>query len=76
VSKERLLQLWLDALEQPIGVLLRTNDPNRAKQLLYRVRAEAKLDALANLQLRTSPFPDGDLIICHGATPEAKELNL
>lgn len=57
------------ALAEPFGLVLQTSDAGRARQLLYRARAEAHDPGLAILQIRTSPFPDGDLVICH---PPAK----
>ena len=56
--------LLYQALAEPIGILLKTSDPLRARQALYRARADAKDEALAVLQIRSSPFPDGDLLIC------------
>jgi len=72
------LSLWLQAKNEPIGVVLRTNDPHRAKQQLYRARADAGMPELVNLQLRTSPFDEGQLVIVRGAGggPKALEAKL
>lgn len=62
------------ALVEPIGLLLRTNDRERARQALYRARQTLGDPALTRLQLRVSPLADGDLVIVKaheiGPTPE------
>ncbi len=62
------LQLILyQALGEPIGLLLEVSDFARARQALYRARAEAKDPDLAGLQFRASPGLDGgNLIIVKG----------
>jgi hypothetical protein len=75
-AKLDLLPLWIVAEQEPVGLLLRTNDVARAKAQLYRARADAGIPALAQMQIRTSPFPDGDLVLCRGPTPTFKELDL
>lgn len=51
------------ALAEPIGLLLATNDPERARAKLYAAR-KAALDAeLDVLQIRMSPFAEGELVI-------------
>ena len=70
-----LIGLWLAAADEPIGLLLRSSDPGKAKQLLYRARTAGVAQghtALAHMQLRTSPFPDGDLVICRGQATQAQ----
>lgn len=73
-----LLSIWQSALEQPIGVVLQTNDSQRARQALYRARADANDERLNTLQILTSLFPDGDLLIRHNprraSAPPAPDL--
>lgn len=46
--------LILEALAEPLGLLLRTSDPERTKQALYR--AKTRLGSMASeLQIRTWP---------------------
>ncbi len=51
--------LCLRAASEPIGLLLRASDPGRARNALY---AAAKRRGL-KLQIRMSPFSDGDLLL-------------
>lgn len=66
MTANEALNFWLTALSEPIGLLLSTNDPHRAKTLLYRARANSGDERLADLQIRTSPFQGGELVICKG----------
>lgn len=59
-----LLGILYSALAEPIGLVLRTSNTERARQRLYKARADAKDGSLAGLQIRVSPFDDGDLVIC------------
>lgn len=72
------LQLILQAaLAEPIGLVLRTNDRERARQRLYAARVKLADPAFATLQIRISPFTDGDLVICKETVrpnAESKEL--
>lgn len=53
------------ALAEPIGLLLSTNDPERARQRLYTARRATGDPALAVLQFKMSPWPgQGQLVIC------------
>lgn len=60
---------WLPLLDRamasPVGLLLSTNDIARAKAQLYAARASAG-GVFDSLQIRTSPWPDGDLVLCKG----------
>jgi hypothetical protein len=60
-----LTGLLYSALAEPIGLLLSASDRNRARQALYQARVQAADPALAELQIRASPWPEGDLVICH-----------
>ena len=62
------LAILHEALAEPYGLVLQTSDTTRARQALYKARAEANDPALAVLQVRISPFDDGDLVICHPPT--------
>lgn len=62
---EELVSILDAALAEPFGIIIQTSDTVRAKMSLYRARAAANRPELAYLQIRTSPFPEGDLIICH-----------
>jgi hypothetical protein len=63
------------ALQEPIGLVLVTNDPHRARQRLYRARTEIQDPALEILQIRMSPLggsgssAPGDLVICKRQEP-------
>lgn len=59
------IPIWYAALRAPIGVLLRTSDPAKARHLLYAARRAALDPGLDNLQILFSPLPEGDLVICH-----------
>jgi len=65
------------ALAEPIGLVVRTSDRDRARQQLYQARTKAGDDALKDLQFRVSPFSEGDLVVCHQrplvAAPMASE---
>lgn len=51
------------ALAAPIGLVLRTSDPERARQALYASRRAAQDPDLDILQIRTVGVPDGDLVL-------------
>lgn len=67
-----LQSLLADALSEPLGLVLRTNDPARARQQLYSARAQSSDPSFAQLQIRIWPGPDGDLVIVKGEAPRAK----
>jgi hypothetical protein len=57
-----LLHFWYSALASDRGVILRTNDPERAKQRLYAARREAKDPDLDGIAICTSPTaPESEL---------------
>ena len=68
IPREALLVILQTAADEPLGLILRTSDTARARALLYKIRAESGDPRLASLQLRASPFPEGDLVICHPPT--------
>lgn len=49
------------ALAEPIGLLLRTNDPGRCRQRLYAARRE--MPEASGLQFRMWIAEDGDLVV-------------
>ena len=56
------LALLYRALQAPIGIAVRSNDPARAKALLYRARSEANDPQLSRLTFRISPLAVGSEI--------------
>ncbi len=57
-------ELLYQALREPIGVLVQVSDFARARQALYRARADAEDPELNQLQFRLSPgLAGGNLII-------------
>lgn len=65
------------AANEPIGIVLVTNDPVRCRAALYRARMTENNPRYADLQFRMWPYEDGDLVICHEQTaPAPKATNL
>lgn len=61
---EILLEILYAALDEPIGLLLSTpQGMERVRNGFYLARDLSQDPALSELQLRSSPFPDGDLVI-------------
>jgi hypothetical protein len=70
------LPLLHKALASPFGIVIKTNDPQRAKGKLYAARQLAPSDeaqTLAGLQIRTSSEA-GQLWIVKGSAPKASPL--
>lgn len=65
LSREALLIILQAALDEPLGLLIRTSDTTRCRAALYKARTDSGDARLSSLQIRMSPFPDGDLVICH-----------
>ncbi len=62
--QDQLRAILYQALGEPIGLLLQCSDWAKARQSLYRARAEAADPQLASLQFRASPgLAGGNLII-------------
>lgn len=58
------LQLLLyEALAEPIGLLIETEDRQGLTAKLYKARRDARDPTLNQLQLRASPLGEGTLII-------------
>lgn len=67
-------ELLYEALASPAGLLLKTNDPGRARAALYTARRKAEDRTLAGLQFRFCPPQyDGDLMIVKGPMPDEKK---
>lgn len=62
--QDQLRAILYSALGEPIGLLLQCSDWAKARQALYRARAEAQDPQLDSLQFRASPgLEGGNLII-------------
>lgn len=68
-----LVALLDQALVATFGLLLRCSNPGKAKAQLYAARAASADRRYAQLQIRTSPWADGDLVLVRGA--DRPELN-
>ena len=68
ITKDDLVMILQRALAEPVGLLLQASDFNLARARLYKARAEALDPAMSRLQFRSSPFPEGNLVICKGGT--------
>ncbi len=74
-QKLEFMSIWYQALEQPLGLVLRTSDPARARQALYAARAEAQDEALGQLQIRMWQGENGEnLVIVHLGKIDGAEL--
>ena len=74
---DQLIAILHAALAEPIGLVLATDDPTRARAALYRARMTENNPDLADLQIRMWPYEEGDLIICHSSkAPASKPNNL
>ena len=76
MTRDEFLALLYQALGEPIGLLLQCSNPGLARQRLYAARASARDPALGGLQIRMSPFPEGNLVICKGQTPLPGQLQI
>jgi len=64
MTQTQQMQLLLyEALAEPIGLLLTSNDPPRALQRLQAARREARDPELAQLIIRVSPIAEGEIVI-------------
>jgi hypothetical protein len=75
--ENRDLVLWLyEALGQPIGLLLHSDDPFRLCERLHNQKAKCEDESLAILQFRVVDFPEGNVAICKIAGTAAADLGL
>jgi hypothetical protein len=59
-----MLEFWYEALSEPIGIVLVTNNLEAAKQALYKARRDCGDSDLASLTIRVNPLaPDRELFI-------------
>ena len=66
-SDQQIAELLYQVLQTPIGLLISTNDPVRAKSKLYALRAKLADPELKRVQIRASPWPDqGQLVLIKG----------
>jgi hypothetical protein len=65
LERQALEQALLAALAESIGVIVEVSDPTAVRNALYRVRAKLADPAMTDLQIRVSPFAEGQLVICH-----------
>jgi len=65
------LEFWYTALGQPFGIVIETDDPERARQRLYAARRDAQDHDLAKLSVVQSPTNPAHLWIIHKETPSA-----
>lgn len=63
-SRGALVELLLLALAEPIGLLVKTSDPAKLRASLYRARQASGDPDLSGLQIRMSPLPGGELVLC------------
>lgn len=58
-----LTEILYQAAAEPIGLLIQSNDPERLRRRLWRLRDLAEDPTLENLQICPSPLADGPLVI-------------
>lgn len=64
MSQHRYLQQFLyQALGQPWGLLVSTDDPVRTQQKLYAAKYTSRDPALAGVEIKLSPVDGGELVI-------------
>lgn len=63
----RLQAILYQALNEPIGLVLRTSDAVKARMRLYQARAASGDEALDRLQFRLAPWGRAELLITKGA---------
>ena len=62
-SYDFLIPLLYQALAEPIGLLLQVSDPELLRARLYAARKKTQDQDLQGLQIRSSPFEEGNLLI-------------
>ena len=72
MSPEDILALAYRALASPGGLLLRTNDPDKAKQAFYRaIKKYSEAEGLGDLRFTTVEHEEGNLRIARVPGPKA-----
>jgi hypothetical protein len=64
--RPEFLALLDAAMGSRIGLLLRTNDPARLRQSIHKARQLSGDPQYALLQIRTSPFEGGQIVVVKG----------
>lgn len=65
---EAATAFWYNALHEPLGLWIKTTDPNKLKSLLYTARQRSGDPVLMSLAIRTSPMdPKGEIWIIKAA---------
>ena len=75
--RDDVRELLYRALAEPVGLLLHSEDPNRARTLIYQTRAAIQDPDLARLQVRLVTLGDGNIAIVKGhhfPSPEHQPL--
>jgi hypothetical protein len=67
-----LISILETAANEPIGIVIATDNIVKTRAALYRARVDEKNPAYADLQFRVWPYEDGDLIICHNQRPRSR----
>jgi hypothetical protein len=65
-------EMLYQAAAESFGLLLDASDPGRVRQQLYSAKRRAEDPTLDALQIRLSPLPEGNLVICH---PEGSAIS-
>jgi hypothetical protein len=68
-ERDDVVNILYAALLEPIGLLLDTPEPHRARQALYAVRRSLGDATLSSLQFRASPIEGGTLVITKSMVP-------
>lgn len=74
-TAEACKDLLYQALRQDIGILVQVTDFARARQALYRARADANDPELTKLQFRVSPGLSGGNLIIIKETIQLRNTN-
>lgn len=56
---EASLNLWYEALGTPLGIVIQTDNPEKLRQKLYRLREQANDPMLADISIVISPTVPG-----------------
>lgn len=77
--QSELQEVLYRALGEPIGLLLHSGDPVKARQMFYRARAAAKDPDLSQLQIRLCEVPPrgdaegGNIVLVKGEKVQGQE---
>lgn len=65
IPHDQLVAILEAARNEPIGLVVMTNDVTLARADLYRARAKENNPEYSRLQFRAWPYDEGNLVICH-----------